>query len=187
MGDRVVIRSYRRVFEVDRRIYRVDRWALPVPGGVPLRGAGYFVAAVLAVVILGGLPLTGELVGMLSPPLRYVVVPLAVAVLGTQAAPDGRTAHRFALDWLRFRWRAHRRSAGRVVELEGEPVRWDGELAVRWDADGAELHRARVRGPARVTFNVPVELHGLQARAAAEGRVGDAMVLGAGAVLEVRP
>src|SRR3954470_21838414 len=139
MSDRVIIRSYRRVFEVDRRIYRVDRWALPVPGGVPLRAVGYFVATVLAVVILDGLPLIGELLAMLSPPLRYVVLPLAVAVFGTQAAPDGRTAHRFALDWLRFRWRARRRSAGRVVALKGEPVRWDGELAVRWDSDCAEL------------------------------------------------
>src|SRR4051812_34365037 len=114
MSDRVVIRSYRRVFEGDRRIYPADRWALPGPGGVPLRAVGYFAAAVLAVVILGALPLTGYLVGVLSAPLRYVVLPLAIAVLGTQAAPDGRTAHRFALDWARFRWRAHRRSAGRV-------------------------------------------------------------------------
>src|SRR3954471_7774830 len=139
MSDRVVIRSYRRVFEVDRRIYRVDRWALPMPGGVPLRAVGYFAATLLAGWILAGLPLIGELLAMLSPPLRYVVLPLAVAVLGTQAAPDGRTAHRFALDWLRFRWRAHRRSAGRVVALEGEAVRWDGELAVRWDGHGAAL------------------------------------------------
>src|SRR3954470_24270675 len=101
----MVIRSYRRVFEVDRRIYRVDRWALPVPGGVPLRAVGYFAVAVLAVVILGKLPGTGELIGRLSPPLRYVVLPLAVAVLGTQVAPDGRTAHRFAADWLRFKLR----------------------------------------------------------------------------------
>src|ERR1700754_4871844 len=109
MSERVVIRSYRRVFEVDRRIYRVDRWALPVPGGVPLRAVGYFAAAVLAMVILG------PLVAFLAPPLRYVVVPLGLAVLGTQAAPDGRTAHRFALDWLRFKLRPHRHSAGRVV------------------------------------------------------------------------
>jgi hypothetical protein len=187
MADRVIIRSYRRVFEVDRRIYRVDRWALPVPGGVPLRAVGYFAAAVLAVVILGNLPGTEELVGLLSPPLRYVVLPFAVAVLGTQAAPDGRTAHRFAADWLRFRLRARRRVAGRVVALEGEPVCWDGELAVRWDPDGAELHRGRVKGPARVTFNVPVELHGLEARPAREGVAGDAVVLCAGSVLEVRP
>src|SRR3954449_10907938 len=184
MADRVIIRSYRRVFEVDRRIYRVDRWALPVPGGVPLRAVGYFAAAVLAVVILGSLPLTSELVGMLSAPLRYVVLPLAVAVLGTQAAPDGRTAHRFALDWVRFRWRAHRRSAGRVVALEDEPVRWDGDLAVRADADAPRLQRGRVKGPARVTFNVPVSLRGLEARGLDEGSAGDAVVLCPGSVLE---
>src|SRR3954468_23269241 len=103
MADRVTIRSYRRVFEVDRRIYRVDRWALPVPGGVPLRAVGYFAAAVLALVVVNGLPLTGALVRLLSPPLRYVVLPLAVAILGTQVAPDGRAAHRFALDWLCYR------------------------------------------------------------------------------------
>src|SRR3954453_7290926 len=103
MADRVIIRSYRRVFEVDRRIYRVDRWALPVPGGVPLRAVGYFAAAGLAGVSPASLPLTAELVGVLSPPLRYVVLPLAIAILGTQAAPDGRTAHRFAIGWVRFR------------------------------------------------------------------------------------
>src|SRR6059058_2264743 len=134
----MVIRSYRRVFEVDRRIYRVDRWALPVPGGVPLRAVGYFAATVVLMVLLGGL------MAFLSPPLRYVVVPLALAVLGTQAAPDGRTAHRFAWDWLRLRWRARRRSAGRVVGLEGEPIAWHAELPVLWDAGGAELHRGRV-------------------------------------------
>ena len=171
MAERVVIRSYRRVFEVDRRIYRVERWALPVPGGVPLRAVGYFAATVLAMVALG------DLVAFLSPPLRFVVVPLAVAVLGTQAAPDGRTAHRFAWDWLRFRTRARRRCAGRVVRLEGEPVRWDGALAVRWDADAAQLHPARVRGPARVTFNVATTL----------GEAGGDVVLCPGTVLEVRP
>src|SRR3954454_6459349 len=129
MADRVMIRSYRRVFEVDRRIYRVDRWSLPVPGGVPLRAVGYFTATVLLMVLLGGL------VAFLSPPLRFVVVPLAVAVFGTQVAPDGRSAHRFAWDWLGFRLRARRRSAGRVVGLEDEPVHWHGELAVRWDVD----------------------------------------------------
>ena len=135
MAERVVIRSYRRVFEVDRRIYRVDRWALPVPGGVPLRAVGYFAAT-----RAGGdrarraARRSASWSACCRRRCATWCVPLAVAVLGTQAAPDGRTAHRFALDWLRLRLRARRRSAGRVVALEGEPVRWDGELAVRWDA-----------------------------------------------------
>src|SRR3954447_14635148 len=144
----MVIRSYRRVFEVDRRIYRVDRWALPVPGGVPLRAVGYFVTALLVVIAAGSLPGVGALVGGVSAPLRFVVAPLAVAVLGTQAAPDGRVAHRFAWDWLRLRLRARRRCGGRVVALEGEPVSWHGELALRSDGEGAQLRRGRVRGPA---------------------------------------
>jgi hypothetical protein len=185
--DRLLIRSYRRVFEVDRRIYRIDRWALPVPGGIPLRAVGYFAATVLLAVLLSVLPATSELISPISSPLRFVVIPLAVAVLGSQAAPDGRAAHRFALDWVGFRLRARRRSAGRVMPLEGEPVPWHGELGVTWDEHGTRLARGRITGPARITFNVPVRLRGLTARAAAEGDTGDAVVLCPGTRLEVRP
>src|SRR5829696_8029531 len=128
MTERLIVRSYRRVFTVDRRIYRVDRWAVPVPGGIPLRGVLYFVAALGVVLLAGALPGLDVVVGRLSAPLRLVVLPLAVAVLATQAAPDGRRADRFAADWLRLRLRARRRSAGRAVLLEGEPVLWHGEV-----------------------------------------------------------
>jgi hypothetical protein len=190
MAERLIVRSYRRVFRIDRRIYRVDRWALPVPGGVPLRGVGYFAAALGLVLLAGELPALAGVVAWLSPPLRYVIVPLAVAVLASQAAPDGRVAHRFAADWLRLRLRARRRSAGRTVRLEGEPVGWAGAVATVSDEHAARLHRARVCGPARVTFAVPVELdqrgRGLVARERPDGRRGDAVVVGGGVVLEVR-
>jgi hypothetical protein len=190
MGERLVIRSYRRVFEVDRRIYRVDRWALPVPGGIPLRGLAYFAVALFAVVLLGGVPGIGGLLGELTPPLRYVVLPLAVAVLGTQAAPDGRVAHRFAWDWLRLRVRGRRRSAGRPVPIEGEPVRWHDTLPVRWDQHAPRLHQGRVHGPARVTFMQPAELDDRRGRLVARPRDGapapQTVVLCSRACLEVR-
>ena len=191
MNERIVIRSYRRVFDVDRRIYRVDRWTLPVPGGVPLRGLGYFVATVLAVIVGGQLPVLGVLVDALSPPLRYVVLPLLVAMVATQAAPDGRAAHRFAWDWLRLRLRARRRCAGRIVPREGEAVAWHGQLGVAWDRHGAELHAARVEGPVRVTFRVPVRFEErgrrLIARAGWDEPVPAKVVISGGVVLEVRP
>jgi TcpE family len=190
MADRLIVRSYRRVFRIDRRIYRVDRWALPVPGGVPLRSVSYFAAALGLVVLAGEMPALGSVVGALSPPLRYVVVPLVAAVLASQAAPDGRVAHRFAADWLRLRLRARRRSAGRPVPLEGEPVPWSGAVATVWDQHASRLHRGRVRGPARVRFGVPVQLahgaRGLTVSERSEGPRGDALVLGGGTVLEVR-
>jgi hypothetical protein len=68
---------------------------------------------------------------------------------------------------------------------------WHGELALRWDADSAQLRRGRVRGPVRVTFNVPVQLRhggrGLVAHGRAVGEVPQSVVLCAGVVMEVRP
>jgi hypothetical protein len=190
MAERLIVRSYRRVFRIDRRIYRVDRWVLPIPGGIPLRGVCYFAAALGLVLLGGALPAIGSLLGALSAPLRYVIVPLTVAVLGTQAAPDGRSAHRFAADWLRLRLRSRRRSAGRTVPLEGESVAWAGSLATVWDEHAPQLNGARVAGPVRVTFAVPVELgygrRRLIARERPDGSRGDAVVIGGGEVLEVR-
>lgn len=191
MTERLVVLSYRRVFRVDRRIYRVDRWVLPVPGGVPLRGVAYFVAGLAAVLVGERLPVIGGLAGELAAPLRYVVLPLAVAILGTQAAPDGRVAHRFAWDWVRLRVRSRRRSAGRTVPLEGERVRWHGAVATSWDADASALHRGRVAGPALVTFTVPVEVvscrrRGVAVRALTAGDEGAQIAVGARQVIEVR-
>jgi hypothetical protein len=141
--------------------------------------------------VLGRVPGIGELVGAVSPPVRYVIVPLAAAVFGTQAAPDGRVAHRFAADWLRLRLRPRRRSAGRRVPLEAERVPWTGTVATVWDEHAPQLHQARVTGPARVTFNRPVTLADgrggvMVARPAGDGEARNAVVLGAGRELEVR-
>jgi hypothetical protein len=196
-SERLTIRSYRQVFRIDRRIYRVDRWTIPVPGGVPLRGIFYFVATLATLVVLGALPLIGSLVNALSPPLRYVVLPLAVAVMGLQVAPDGRLTHRFAWDWLRLRLRRRRRSAGRPVPLEGEPVAWAGELPHRPDERTPVLKRARVRGPAAVYFRDLVDVsrrrrrlvarpHG-QRKGRRTGTTLDSVELADGEVLELRP
>jgi hypothetical protein len=158
---------------------------------VPLRGVAYFAVALVALLIAGRLPVVGGLVGELSPPLRFVVLPLGVAILGCQAAPDGRVAHRFAWDWLCLRLRTRRRSVGRTVALEGEPVGWHGEIATRWDVQAPALHGARVRGPATVSFAVPVEVVSNRAvrvvvRGRAEGARGDSVVVWPRQVLEVR-
>ncbi len=189
MADQMIVRSYRRVFRIDRRIYRVDRWMLPVPGGVPLRGVGYFAVALAAILVLETLPVVGDALGAITAPLRYVVAPLAVAVLGAQVSPDGRSAHRFAAGWLGLRLRARRRSAGRCAPREGERVRWDGVIATSGDEHSPVLRAGRVEGPAIVTFGVPVDVV-LDRRgrrtARPDGEVA-AVSLAVGERLEVRP
>ena len=152
----MVIRSYRRVFEVDRRIYRVDRWALPVPGGVPLRAVGYFAATLLLVIVTGALPGVGALIADVSAPLRFVIAPLAVAVLATQAAPDGRAAHRFArrLAATAAAGATPQRGSGRAGRGRADHLvrRAGGALGRR----GGAAASGPGRGPARATFMVPV-------------------------------
>ena len=196
MAERWSIRSYRRVFEVDRRIYRVDRWALPVPGGVPLRGG-----RLLRRGAAGGdrgrraARASASWSARVSAPLRFVVVPLAVAVLGTQAAPDGRVGASLRVG-LAAAAAAGAAALGGPAWCRSRASRcaWHGELALRWDGDArAACTAARVRGPARVTFNVPVRLRARpaagwsRAAGATAGEVPQAVVLCAGVVLEVRP
>lgn len=127
-----------------------------MPGGVPLPGVAYFAATLVAMVILN--KTLGPLVGLLPAPIRYVIVPLAVAVAATHARPDGRSALSFARSWLEARYRRGRRSACRRVPDERETVSWKGKLRVRWDVDSPRLRRCRVHGPSVVEFLEPVDV-----------------------------
>jgi hypothetical protein len=159
--ERVPVRAYgRRVFRVERRLYRIERWRIPVPGGIPLRAAAYTVATFLLVLIASRLPGLGVLIGLAHPAYPYVLVPLAVGVLGSQVAPDGRATHRFARDWLAFQLRPRRHSAGRTVALEGEPLPAAAALPLRADHRTPELRPGVVRGPATVAFREPIALSG---------------------------
>lgn len=192
MTEKLQIRSYRKVFKIDRKLYKVDRWYLPVPGGVPLRGLGYFTLALLAILVLGQLPIFGLVLSLLSPPLRYVILPIGVAIYGMQHHPDGRTAHRFALQWFMFKLRARRCCANHPVPLDGEPVKWAGRVGVRHDAHSASLRHARITGVARVIFNVPVTMRrgwrgSLVVTGASDGVAPQTIVTNAAQTVRVRP
>lgn len=197
-SERIPIRSYRGIFSVDRRIYRIENWRIPVPGGIPLRAFVYFACALVVAVLASQAPLLGGLLAHLHPAYLYVVGPAAIAVLGTRVVPDGRAPHRFARDWIAFRIRAHRRSAGRVVALEGERIGAGAPLALRPDGHGDELKRARMSGPGQVSLREPVVVRRrgrrLTARPLVDGRrrrrgdqVTETIELAPGERLHVRP
>ena len=55
----LTIRSYRLAFALERRIHKIDRYRLPVPYGVPLRGLAYAVVVLAVVLALTALPVSG--------------------------------------------------------------------------------------------------------------------------------
>jgi hypothetical protein len=114
--------------------------------GAAVAGLGALVAT-----WLGGLAL-----GLIDWPLRLIVIPAAVATLGTQATPDGRRADRFALSWLALRLAPARRSLSRALPLAGLAHQLGGRLWVEPDERTPLLRRARLRGPAVVFFSAPI-------------------------------
>jgi hypothetical protein len=156
--DRLPIRSYRRVFKIDRRVYRIDKHELPVPGGVPLAGLGYWAAAMVATLTALSTPVVGDIIGVFGFLPTVVILPVAFAYVATRVAPDGRKTERFALGFVMHYFR-HKRYAGeRQIPKEGDAVKIEGKVRTLWDMDSHVMRRARVTGPATVRFREPVEL-----------------------------
>jgi hypothetical protein len=88
----VEIRSFRAVFELERRLYRIDRLRLN-PSGVPVRGVVFVVAFVLAVLVVQRLPVAGWPIRALPWQARYVALPASAGALLTMLRIDGRPAH----------------------------------------------------------------------------------------------
>jgi hypothetical protein len=146
------IRSYRSVFDLERRIYRVDGLRLN-PSGVPLRGLVYFMAILVAVILLGRLPLLGIPMRLLPWYLREVAAPAAIAALLTLVEIEGRPAHLAALALLRFAlW--PRELTGLRRRASADRRLSPSELVLLVDGSDAHLRRLRYRGPGAVRVSV---------------------------------
>ncbi len=92
-GDaRIEVRSFRSVFDLERRIYRIDRLRLN-PGGIPVRGAVYLLTCILLVAVGARLPVLGWPLDLLPWYARVVLLPAGVAALLTVIRVDGRPFH----------------------------------------------------------------------------------------------
>jgi hypothetical protein len=146
------IRSYRRVFNLERRVYSIDRLRLN-PSGVPARGLLYFLATVGAALLLGSLPGVGLVVEMLPWYLRDLLLPgLAATVMGSVRV-EGRTFHHAALALLRLGLRRRALLGGWRPVKHG---RWyPHDVLVLPDGSDGRMRRMRYRGPGAVFVAVP--------------------------------
>jgi hypothetical protein len=168
-----------------------------IAGVVGLGIGGRESAAIAALGALAATWICGLALGLIDWPLKLIVIPAAVATLGTQATPDGRRADRFALSWLAVRLAPSRRSLGRALPRAGLARNLGGRLWVEPDERTPVLRRARLRGPAVVFFAVPIAVRraGKRRRLAQppgrrRGRgthTAQRLVLAEGEALEVRP
>lgn len=163
---RVAVRSYRGVVdEVERRIFRLDRWRLPTPHGVPVRGVGYALGCLLVLLLASGLPLVGPLLGLLPDSLRLLALPALGGWAMASLRIDGRPPHRMLFAAARYLASPRTLSGLRRCPPAGAELAPVEALEIAAVGDGPTLRAGRVRGPARLTLRYP-------ARARAEGGRG---------------
>ena len=90
------LRTYRKVWRMDRLIYQIERVRLPFP--ISFRQMGVFAGTAAAVALLSYLPPVAAV-----PPLaRYLLVPAAAAWYLTRQTLDGKPPHLWLRSLLRF-------------------------------------------------------------------------------------
>jgi hypothetical protein len=146
------VRSYRRVFDLERRIYRVDRFRLN-PSGVPVRGVVYLLAMSLSTLVASRLPLAGQLMQRVPWFLRYLALPGLTTMVLTVVRIEGRPFHLAARALLR-----HRAGRGNPFGLrtaeEGRNARW-APPPILILADGSDgSRRLSYTGPGAVLVTV---------------------------------
>lgn len=157
-NDRKVLRSYRLVFDRRWRLFRIQGWRIPLPGGIELRLLAYWLACLALFAVLGRIPLLGAVVSLTPASLRLLALPLASAWLLSCWDVDGRPPHRALLGIVLWRLRPRRLAAFRRVPPEGEHFVPLGELASTPDFNSPKLPRGRLRGPARLLLRYPAEV-----------------------------
>lgn len=169
-SPRKVVRSYRIVFRRRWRIFRIQNWRIPLPGGLELRAIGYWLAALAALAALGRLPLLGAALGALPVSLRLVVAPLAAAWALSRWEVDGRSPHRALAGLAAWRLRPRTLAAMRRCPPQGAVFVSAGAVAIGADLNGTRYPRGRLVGPARLLLRYPVsvELEGVPRGAGAE-------------------
>jgi hypothetical protein len=149
------IRSYRRVFDLERRIYRVDRLRLN-PGGVPVRGVVYFLVILVATLIAGRLPLLASVSRLLPWYLRDLALPAGSAAILTMIRVEGRPFHTAAYALGRYRT-GHRWLAG-VRPCPAVGMRWHPEEIIFLpDGSDGRMRRLSYTGPGAVLVAVEHE------------------------------
>lgn len=142
------VRSYRAVFDLERRVYRIDTVRLN-PGGIPLRGILYAAALVAATFVADRLPPVHLLLAPLPWYVRYLGLPIAAGALATVARIEGRPFH------LAVRAMLAQRLAGKhtcgLIRAPAPSARWHpGPVVLIPDGSDGSLRRFRYRGPGAV-------------------------------------
>ena len=147
----VTIRSYRLAFALERRIFRIERYRLPLPYGLPLRGLAYAALALALVLLAERVAGLGALVSAVPWPVRYLVLPAGAAQLLLGVRVDGRPAHQAAGAWISLR-------VALLRQAEHDVCLRLADVALAPDERDPGFRAAVVAGPGVVIVRLPARM-----------------------------
>lgn len=148
------IQSFRLVFDLERRLHRIDRWRLPIPNGIPLAGIAHAALALLALIAIRQLPIAGQLLAQLPAPVAYVLLPAAIATGLTRLHIDGRPAHRHLTAQALTPITTRQTAAGRTTQTQTAHITEAALTTTTPNAGG--YPDCQITGPATIRLTRPV-------------------------------
>lgn len=146
--EQLEVRSFRSVFDLERRIYRIDTVRLN-PAGVPVRGLLYAAALECAFAALARIPPAAWLLAPLPWYVVFAALPAALASVLTLVRIEGRPFHQAVRALLLHRVGPRHLSA--LAAAHGPGRRWDPPaILLIPDGSDARLRRLRFTGPGAV-------------------------------------
>ena len=107
------VRSYTSIWSVEKVLYSINDFKLPFP--VTLTQMTWFVASLLAVILLGDVPPFSIIQGAF---LKYLGIPFALTWFMCQKTFDGKKPYGFLKSVTAYLMRPKRTYAGKAIKLE---------------------------------------------------------------------
>ena len=139
----IEITSFARAYPSERRIYRIDRWTVPLPGGLPLAASAWFFSSACLVAALFQAPGLSSVAKAVGWPALLIVLPGALATGATRRLGDGRTLPQLITHAAAFTLAS--RSAGEAAEIPES-----AERVMVASSPSLPLSRFRICGPAEL-------------------------------------
>lgn len=107
------LKSYTRIWSVEKVIYAINDFRLPFP--ITFNQMTWFVLSLLAVMLLGNLPPLSLIDGAL---LKYVGIPVALTWFMSKKSFDGKKPYGFLKSVVTYYFRPKMTYVGKAVKLQ---------------------------------------------------------------------
>lgn len=97
MQDKIILRSYNKINNIEKKIYTIQNFKLPIP--VNIYATLYYAVVVIIIFCIGRII---PVLSFLPPMLRYLLLPYFISKYLRQKKLDGKKPWKYFIDYVIF-------------------------------------------------------------------------------------